>query len=208
MNHRDKEGLARQIRSTIKAIVAQLDSWESDQFKFRVKRKAANALSGGLKQRLAVSRARACATQETDPNQDPPCDLCGSSIHLSDECDFIAVESNGSDFEEPSVGIHRGIIHRLYVQTIDLYRLLYPRFYPGPSEGVLATTITETLPVPLTGPDYQAIGIAKAAKLLSTLEGNQVSSSPNIQRHCTLLDQAVLPFYSAAFPLDFITFRN
>jgi hypothetical protein len=207
MNHRERERLSRQIRSTIKAIVAQLDSWDSDQQELRLTRDAANARCGGRRQRLAESRALACASQGTEHIQDPPCDTCGSFAHLSEECDFIAVESNDIGYESPATSIHRGIVHRLYVQSLDLYRLLYPRFYPGPSEELVATEITETLSDLVTGRDYQAIAISQATTFLLSLSTNWVER-PSLRQQLALLNQVIQPFHSAAFPLDFISFRD
>jgi hypothetical protein len=208
MNHREKERAARQIRSSIKAIVAQLDSWNSDQRELRLTRDAANEQSGGRRQRLAESRALACASQGTQFVQDPPCATCGSSSHLSEECDFIAVESNdneGGDLS-PASSIHRGIVHRLYVQSLDLYRLSYPRYYPGPSDEVLVAEILDTSPVPLIVPDYQAIALSKATSVFLSLSANWVQR-PTVRDQQALLDQVIQPFHSAAFPLDFLSFR-
>jgi hypothetical protein len=133
-----QEKQAIQIRTNIKAAVGQLDSWTSSQTNQRLRRNTANASSGGHRGRCVESRERAIASQGTQIIEDHPCGLCGSSGHLGDECDFIAVEaSTRVAFEDPSAGIHRGIVHRVYTLSSELYRLHHPRFYPGLSEETL-----------------------------------------------------------------------
>ena len=171
MADRDQERRASQIRSNIKAAVAQLDSWTTNQRELRARRNHAIAERGGGRQgreRYAIdAQVLARASQGTQLVRDPPCDICGLASHLSDECDRIAVvASSETVFENPSTGIHRGIVHTVYSQAADLYRLLYPRFYPGPDEEVVPTQIAYLLPVPLTGPDYQQIAISRAVLFL------------------------------------------
>jgi hypothetical protein len=203
----DKQAI--QIRSNIKAAVGQLDSWTSSQTNHRLRRNAANASSGGRRERCVESRKRAVASQGTQFIEDPPCDLCGSSGHLGDECDFIAVEaSTRVAFEDPSAGIHRGIVHRVYSLASELYRLHYPRFYPGLSEETIVRSEAYLLPVPLVGPDYQEIGITQAVGSLvgSSSTQNYLTTSFLSQR--SIVDAVAQSFYSAAFPLDYSSFRD
>jgi hypothetical protein len=204
-----QEKQATQIRTNIKAAVGQLDSWTSSQTNQRLRRNTANASSGGFRGRCVESRERAIASQGTQIIEDHPCGLCGSSSHLGDECDFIAVEASSRvAFEDPSAGIHRGIVHRVYALSIELYRLHHPRFYPGPSEETLVRTEAYLLPVPLVGPDYQEIGIAQAVVSLvgSSSTRNYLTSSFLSQR--SIVDAVAHSYHSAAFPLDYSSFRD
>jgi hypothetical protein len=200
---------ASQIRTNIKAAIAQLDSWTASQESFRRRRNAGNATSGGHAQRCIDARNRATSSQGTQFIEDSPCSICGSSSHLSDECDFIAVESSTKvSFEAPSTGIHRGIVHKVFALASDLYRLHYPRFYPGPSASTLVSSDAYLLPVPLVGPDYQEIGISKAvASLVETSSArNYLKVSFLSQR--SIVDAVAQPYHSAAFPLDYTSFRD
>ena len=207
MDLRNRNRQASKLRTNIKASVAQLDDWSSSQRNLRRRRKEAIAFSGGRRQYLDEARSRACASQGTTSLQDPPCTICGSSIHLSDECEFIAVLSNAEDsFEDPSAGIHRGIIHRLYTHSAELYKLLYPNFFPGslrsepsPPEALAIQSLPSL-------PDYQEIGISRAVALLTTLSSTlELNSFPQER---ALVDQIAQPFHSAAFPLDYSDFRD
>ena len=209
MNQQEKRKIARKVRIVIKSLVAQLDVWEESQRKLRKQREAADALNGGRRQRLIDSRRRAQIAQGTEALLDPPCDLCGLSTHLSDECDFIAVETNGSLFENPSSGIHRGIVHRLFEQSAYLYKFLYPGFFPGNFGGSPAAI--EAVPFRSGSlerpPDYQTLGISQAIALAKVVcrERCLDLSSPQ-QAIC--LDQVSLPFFSASFPIGFAAFRE
>ena len=135
--------------------------------------------------------------------------LKGEGDTFSDECDRIAVvASSETVFENPSTGIHRGIVHTVYSQAADLYRLLYPRFYPGPDEEVVPTQIAYLLPVPLTGPDYQQIAISRAVTFLVTQPSSPSFQLKSIRQQLAWVDQAAQPFHSAAFPLDYDSFRD
>ena len=143
---------AIQIRSNIKAAVAQLDSWNSTQAEFHRLRVEANVTSGGRRRRVTEAIKQAKASQGTQLIKDPPCSLCGSTTHSGDECDFIAVESTTEGiFEKPATGIHRSIVHRGYALASELYLLHYPRFYPGHTEDTLATSDAYLFPVRLSG---------------------------------------------------------
>jgi hypothetical protein len=110
---------------------------------------------------LAQHRAR--TTLQTHGLQDPPCGICGSITHLTDECDLVEKEGRTQTTpEDPSLGIHRAILHRLYLQVCDLYRLSYPKHCPG------------TRPVVDSGPlkpDYFQLGISQAVADLHLLPG-------------------------------------
>ena len=100
----------------------------------------ANLTIGGQRQRLSQAAERAKRSQETQLVEDPPCSLCGSSNHLGDECNFIAVKTSTQvALEEPSARIHHWVIHWIYVLTLDLYCLHYPQFYPGLTVDTLAS---------------------------------------------------------------------
>ena len=200
---------ATQIRSNIKAAVAQLDVWNFTQAEFQRRRVAANAISGGRRQRVSEAIHRAQVAQGTQFIEDPPCNFCGSSTHLGDECDFIAVETTeGGIFEEPSIGIHRSIVHRVYALASELYLLHYPRFYPGQSEDTLASSEAYLLPVPLTGPDFQELALSQAvATLLASSSVGRYSLSPFLVQRA-FVDSVAIPFHSAAFVLDYPSFRD
>jgi hypothetical protein len=209
MTQRSQERQATQIRTNIKAAVAQLDSWILTQANLRRQRIEAIASSGGHQQRRLQARSIAVSSQGTQFIEDPPCDLCGSSDHLSDECDFIAVEASSQvSFEDPSTGIHRSIVHRVYSLASDLYRLHHPRFYPGPAVSTLVNTDAYLLPVPLVGPDYQEIGISRSVAFLVASSTTRDYLSASFLRQRSIVDAVALPYYSAAFPLDYISFRD
>jgi hypothetical protein len=209
MSLRARERKAVQIRSNIKAAISQLDRWNSSQEGLRQNRQTANSENGGPRKRLAAARSLACISQGTQSIHDPPCHLCGSLIHLSEECDFIAVEaSDKAAFEDPSTGIHRGIVHRVFQQSVDLYQLLYPRFYPGPRNEVCDSSEAYLLPVPLVGPDYQEIGISRAVRLLRSIPTSAHLLTESADRQLAFIDQFVPAFHSAAFPLGYVEFRK
>ena len=203
----DKQAI--QIRTNIKASVAQLDSWNSSQADFRRRRVVVNASSGGRRQRDIEARNRARTSQGTHLVEDPPCSLCGSSAHLGDECDYIAVEaSSQASFEEPSAGIHRGVVHRVYLLAAELYRLHYPRFFPGPTLDTLLSPQAYLLPVPLTGPDYQEISISQAVASLVSSASPQNYRTVSFLRQRFLVDAVAQPYHSLSFPLDYTSFRD
>jgi hypothetical protein len=209
MNHCLRHKQAKNLQTNIKATIAQLDSWESNQDSLRQKRNTANSENGGLRQRLAEACLLAQASQGTQLIRDPSCQLCGSLAHLSDECDFIAVEtSNQISLEDPSTGIHRGIVHGVYQQAADLYKLLYPRFYPGPSSEVTASADAYLFPVPLAGPNYQEIGLSRTVARLLSLSAAQAVQTEFLSCQRTFIDQFAQAFHSAAFPLDYTDFRD
>jgi hypothetical protein len=208
MNHHLRNKQAKELRTNIKATIAQLDSWESNQDNLRHKWITANSENGGSRQRLAEARSRAQAAQGSQLIIDPACQLCGSPTHLSDECDFIAVEtSNQCSSENPSTGIHRGIVHQVFQQAADLYKLLYPRFYPGPSVEAIVRADAYLLPVPLAGPDFQEIGISRTVARLSTVLDAQAVLTKSLTHQLDFIDQFVQAFHSAAFPLPYTEFR-
>jgi hypothetical protein len=71
--------------------------------------------------------------------------------------------------EDPSLGIYQAIIHHLYLQTCDLYRLPHPRFYPGPQTKAIKTE--EVYPSPLTGPVYRSLAISAAVEEFRVIPG-------------------------------------
>ena len=138
--------------------------------------------------------------------EDSLCNLCGSSGHLGDECDFIAIKSSAQvAFEEALVGIHRSIVHRVYVLASDLYHLHYPRFfYPGQTVKTLASSEASLLPVPLIG-----LAQAVASLLSSSSAHNYLLASFLSQR--SLIDSVARITVRLSFsitPLSETPFKN
>jgi hypothetical protein len=189
-NNRSINSRTRIIRDSIKSIIAQLDRWEEDRQTRERRRKEANVkYPNGLADRQAIARFRAKNALGTQKLSDPPCDRCGSNIHLTDECDIVAQEVGQRDFkeEDPSVGIHRAIVHRLYLQACDLYRLLYPSFYPDP--------------IPLVaGPDYLSLAISQAVDDFRLLPGFRPADVRHQRSSCSSVAQL---YYSKVFPISF-----
>jgi hypothetical protein len=204
MPKRDHAYKASQILSTIGAIVKQLETWDKTQERFAVRRAAANVNAvGGRAQRILDAHHRAQVALGTQFVLDPPCEECGSITHLTDECD-VKLSRSKEVPEKPSAGIHRAIVYRLLDQARNLICLLYPSFYCG----TLTFEAREGLEAPfskLSGPDYQAIGITSAARdvLLTTGFRNESRRS---QRAATT--PIARSYFSLAFPLDFIEFRD
>jgi hypothetical protein len=63
----------------------------------------------------------------------------------------------------------------------------------------------ESNTVPLTGPDYQAIAISKAARDLFYLPGFGQEVERRQKADCTLVAKL---YFSKAFPLEFFEFRD
>jgi hypothetical protein len=198
----------RSIRDTIKAIVAQLDHWETDQREQERRRITANAsYPKGVTDRQALAQHRAKTSLHTQHLFDPPCDLCGSTVHLSSECDTATKEGPKAlevTSENPAIGIHRAIVHRLYIQACDLYRLLYPRFYPGPStiedigvnELYSVNEIFTSLPSSIL--DYLALAITKTVEDLRVLPGYSPDDIRHLRPGCSSITQL---YYSKSFPI-------
>jgi hypothetical protein len=185
------------IRDTIKSIVAQLDRWETDQRDLERRRTTANAsYPKGIADRQALAVHRAQQSQQVlDFIKDPPCDWCDSTGHLTDECDHVVREPGlKSNSEDPATGIHRAIVHRLYLQTCDLYSLLYPRFYPGPRAK--PPDIQEK-PV---GPDYLVLAISQAVEDFRVLPGFRPADIRNHRPGCSSITQL---YYSKAFVINY-----
>jgi hypothetical protein len=85
-----------------------------------------------------------------------------------------------------------------------LFRLLYPRFYYG-TEKLGAPEIAESPPIKLSGPDYQAIGIKPAAQDTLSIVGFRNKSKRKQRTDTTTITRL---YFSLAFPLDFIEFRD
>jgi hypothetical protein len=87
----NKQGVLRReqqaIYRSIKATVAQLDHWDHDQRVQERRRLSANANHpNGILDRQALAQYRARLSKGMLDLIDPPCDLCGSSKHLTDKC--------------------------------------------------------------------------------------------------------------------------
>jgi hypothetical protein len=198
---------ALSIRSNIKAAIAQLDQWDALQVSQRRRRLASNARFRSFDERLAVSKHRA---KQTFPFQvgDPVCDTCDSPFHSTGSCDVSDVldalehedqinsTSGAQVHEDPSSGIQRAIIHRVYLEACSLYRLLHPRFYPGVQPRFEPA---EVFPVPLSGPDYLSIAISQASSDFLSLPFGS-SDIRNQSASCSVIAQL---YYSKAFPIAF-----
>ena len=123
----------------------QLDSWDKDKEERDERRAAENArYPHGFQDRLALARFRARTSSiKANLAVGSSCEYCESTSHSTEECDRVSDEDELeeeiklSPAEDPSTGIHRAIVHRLYLQTCDLYLLLYtPRFIRGHQETV------------------------------------------------------------------------
>ena len=216
LEHHKKTSTARQIRSSIKSIVAQLDAWDGDQRLLATRRTQANLDAGGWKSKEQLAIARAKESLGTQELEDPPCNECGSTSHLTEECDdFYSYPVTGSpsldrhQLGNPSVDIHRGIVHRLYAKTCELYLCLYPRSYPERNEGTIVVHAESEEIYPqaeVSNSDYQSIAIREAATDLWQLRPSAViindrGREERIGYICRL-------YYSKAFPLDFLEFHE
>ena len=203
---------AASLRSNIKAAVAQLDQWDALQDKQRASRQAAKARFRNFADRLAVAKYRAKQSFPSLPS-DPLCEHCESPFHLANDCDIAdtleALEredqleststSQVSTHEDPSTGIHRSIVHRLYLNVCELYTVHHPRFYTGPT--IPQTQPQVIYPVPLAGPDYLALAIVQAA---TDLQG--IVDSSDIRKHSISCSPICRLYYSKAFPISFSEF--
>jgi hypothetical protein len=190
------------IRNTIKAIVAQLDSWTSDQRDLETRRRTASAsFPRGLTDRRDTAQHRARTAIGTHNLQDPPCELCGSTLHLSDECDLLEREpaeqvtsqTTALIREDPATSIHRAIVHRLYLEACTLYKLVYPCFYSNQ-----ATTGESP-----ASPDYLALAISQAVDDFRVIPGFCPIDIRNQRPGCCLIAQL---YYSKAFSITFSEF--
>jgi hypothetical protein len=202
---------SRGLLSSIKATVGQLDSWDRDQAAQATRRRAANArFPGGFSDRQSLTRFRLAPTTLRLPSHsvvdpDSYCNFCDESGHSATECNnrFDEARAHEAAPEDPSRGIHRAIVHRLYLHACDLYRSLYPRFYPGPEERL--SPPEDIYPVPLTGPDYLALAINQTASDLLAIPGFQASHARSPRRHPGIAAVAGL-YYSKAFPISYADF--
>jgi hypothetical protein len=203
-NSRRASKRASEIRTTLKSCLSQLDNWESSQTKLANHRAVSLVTLGSQAERVREAQHRARTALGTHGLQEPPCQVCGCTNHLpSDECSLDEPEAPQSLSENPSDGIHRGILHRAYLGVCELYLLQHPRFFPGPVSEHQPSKEGLVLPVPLTGPDYQAIAISQAAAELLIYPGFDLET----KEHQTLGIIALAKFYySKAFPLTFTIF--
>jgi hypothetical protein len=194
------------IRDTIKAIVAQIDCWEPDLQEQEIRRlKANNRFPRGSVDRHALAQHRARTTLNTHGIQDPPCALCHSTTHLTDECHLVAKEASlRPTTEDSTTSIHRAIIHRLYLQACGLYNLLYPRFF-----SAIQSDFQEIIAAPIASSgeilNYVELGISQASADLRLLPGLHPDSVRT--RHSASSSICQL-YYSKAFPLSFEAFCN
>ena len=104
--------------------------------------------------------------------------------------------------EDPSTaGIHRAIVHCLYLNLCELYINNHPRFYTGPKLPQTAEPQV-IYPVPLPdGPGYLAIAVSQAS---TDLQGTVDLS--DIRKHAILCSPICRVYYSKAFPISFSEF--
>jgi hypothetical protein len=124
MSDRLRSHQATQLRTTIKAVVAQLYHWEEDQAYLAERRVSSNQVEGGRELRFLLAQARARQALGTVG----PCEYCNSTDHLPEDCPLVPRAAAVVFEEDPASGIHRGIVHRLFSKASELYSLLYPRF--------------------------------------------------------------------------------
>ena len=196
------------IRSGIKASIGQLDSWDQAQSEQARRRQAANSrFPHGLQDRLALARHRASRSCETSRGkfvESTYCFNCDSDSHSTEDCNISHSSTTDpleSASENPSEGIHRAIVHRVYLQACELYRLLYPRWYPGLEQN--SSEKEEVFPVPITGPDYFSIAVRQSVEDLKSTPGVSCSDIRNQKAICTSVVQL---YFSKAFPLNFSGF--
>ena len=211
----NEENRRKTILSSIKSTVAQLECWDRDQAGLARRRAAANArFPGGFADRQAFNFFQASRPlfefsngRQSDLNlQEPHCNFCDSNKHETEECsirDTCAIQEICP--EDPARGIHRAIVHRLYLQACDLYRRSYPRFYPGPEERNPAPE--DIYPVPLTGPDYLVLAINQTASEVQTIPEFYASLALSRNRQTALNFVGGL-YYSKTFPLSFLEFLD
>jgi hypothetical protein len=190
------------LRRGIKATVVQLDRWESDQLAQDKRREKANSrFPHGVKDRRVLARHLAVGSSESGA---PYCDFCDASGHLSYECqvtqdipDLLKTVS-----EKPSTGIHRAIVHRLYLQACELYRSSYPLFYPGAVEE--SSVGQDQVPVdPCIYPDYFSLAVGQAVEDFRACPG--IEPSDIRRQHSASLTIARL-YYSKSFAVNFSEF--
>jgi hypothetical protein len=184
----DEEG-ARCIRKSIIAGCKSLDSWEADYLLREEKRKKANARhANGFAGRLADARhvAKSAYPQSQGIEE------------VLDPTEVLQVRTH----ENPSRGIHRAIIHKIYVEIGCLYKLSYPRFYPG-RHDLLTRQGEEVLPVPLTGPDYLTLAVTESAGDLQASSGHRPSDIRSQRPDCLPILRL---YFSKSFPITFSEF--
>jgi hypothetical protein len=200
---------AKSIRSAIKATVVQLDNWDKDKEVRDKKRAAENArYPNGFQDRLDLARFRAKTSSiKANLAVGSCCEYCESTTHATGECDQdsdeedIQEEGEQSIAEDPSTGIHRAIVHRLYLQSCDLYVLLYPKVFPGPPRNL--PTHEESYAVPPAGPDYLALSVTQAVEDFRVTPGFSPSDIRRQREGCVSI---ALLYYSKAFPITFDVF--
>ena len=211
MQVREPDSTTRQLRSSIKSIVAQLDVWEEDQLSLAARHTQANRQAGGfLEARQQVALARARESLGTQNLRDPPCSRCGSARHLTEECDVVSPLLEDRNYsprtlQSSSADIHRGIVHRLYLKVCELYQVSYPDNSPSSfNQNLQVTEVTEIFPEAPVLIDFQVIAVSEAATDLwqlrsetpSKYETKEVNRTGDI---CRL-------YYSKSFPVNFVEF--
>ena len=199
---------SKSIRQGIKATVGQLDRWDSDQIDQHRRREAANAsFPHGYTDRLALAKHRARISTSVDKSSSHVkggsiyCHWCDSDEHSTETC---VVKQDSPEplktlSEDPSSGIHRAIVHRLYRQACDLYLLTYPSFFPG-VEATKADDPEAKLSSVKSSPDYYTLAISQAT---DDLHQASLDSQPSTDNNLFLICRL---YYSKSFPSTFTDF--
>ena len=203
---------SKNILSSVKATVAQLESWDLDQARLLRQRLAANAsYPGGFSDRLDLTRHRLAQNStvaspgERGLTLEPYCHFCDSATHDTKNC--ISQKRHNPqeiDTEDPALGIHRAIVHRLYLHACDLYHRLYPGFYPEPSEEKFHSS-KENYRVPPSIPNYLALAITQAGQELQEIPGFEPSRA-RLEPHHPVISTVVGLYYSKSFPISYVEF--
>jgi hypothetical protein len=182
---------------SIRAILDELDGWIGEQSR---KRKANNVLHQiGAVGLLASDEQKLQATNPPKVTSDEPnCLLCQESGHVTADCEQVLTcfENRGdnSEEEDPSRIIHRGLLHRLYIDICILYRLHY-----GDSWGKLEKAAPKPSRV-----NYYEIAVAGAVEDFksTTFTTGQIRQQSN---ECKVV---IGHWYSQAFPGNYENFCN
>ena len=194
---------SKSLRQGIKATIGQLDRWDFDQVEQSRRRAVANSrFPHGFPDRLALAKHRAQSSGIESSRHVkgslPYCDSCDTDGHSTKNCDVNQGLSKSlkTVSEDPSAGIHRAIIHRLYLQACELYVLVYPSFYPGGVDRQTELKVASL--VSNSGPDYLELSLDQATEDLQAASDSKPSNA-SIILICRL-------YYSKSYPVTFSEF--
>jgi hypothetical protein len=190
------ENTAKSIRASIVSGCKRLDTYLSDlEFKVEKKRRANARHVNGFAGRLADARHKAEASYPEAVRTDLLDDIETRRL-------VVGSIQRAADYEDPSRGIHRAIIHKVYADACTLYQRSYPRFYPG-NQGPLSHQREEVFPVPLTGPDYLTLAVNQSAEDLQASSGVQPCYVRTQRPDCVGILRL---YFSKSFPISFSEF--